>query len=201
MSATSATADDPSASTGWPPSPRDARVLRGDPLLVVPIISIRCGGRAPGHQVGASVTSRFHLVSLRRKDENSPASSRPACLRLLASSSARSIRRDAARVGCLCRLGPPMGVSRCGWSWLSLSRGLPFCSRPVSWLAAVYQVAITPLGVARPGQAGRVKRSAASSDLVLLVWLSVSTLANLGTRSAACSWNEAAHNEQDSRCA
>ena len=86
VAATSATADDPSSLDGMAPFYVMLAYFAAT-LLVVPIISMG----AAAARLGMSTTSRYCASSAsRRERRSSPASSKPACSRLSASSSDRS---------------------------------------------------------------------------------------------------------------
>ena len=184
VAATSATSDDPSSLDGMA-SFYVMLAYFAATLLIVPIISMGAAAR-----LGMSRRERdlavLRLVGL------APGKTKLACILetcvfavvgVLVGSVLYAVTLPAW--GALSFQGRPMGV---GEMWVGvvalLVEGLAMILLAAlsSWLA-MRKVAITPLGVARRSQAGRVSAVGPVIGLVLLVvWLTVGTLAmNLGT--------------------
>ena len=185
VAAASATADDPSSLDGMA-SFYVMLAYFAATLLIVPIISMGAAAARLGMSRRERDLAVLRLVGL------APGKTKLACILetcvfaavgVVVGSILYAVTLPAW--GALSFQGRPMGVSE---MWVGvvalLVEGLAMILLAAlsSWLA-MRKVAITPLGVARRSQAGRVSAVGPILGLVLLVlWLSVGTLAmNLGT--------------------
>ena len=185
VAATSATGDDPSTLDGMGPFYVMLAYFAAT-LLIVPIISMGAAAARLGMSRRERDLAVLRLVGL------APGKTKLACILetcvfaavgVVVGSILYAVTLPAW--GALSFQGRPMGV---GEMWVGvvalLVEGLAMILLAAlsSWLA-MRTVAITPLGVARRTQAGRVSAVGPVLGLVLLVvWLTVGTLAmNLGT--------------------
>ena len=185
VAATSATGDDPSSLDGMAPFYVMLAYFAAT-LLIVPIISMGAAAARLGMSRRERDLAVLRLVGL------APGKTKLACILetcvfaavgVVVGSILYAVTLPAW--GALSFQGRPMGV---GEMWVGvvalLVEGLAMILLAAlsSWLA-MRKVAITPLGVARRSQAGRVSAVGPVIGLVLLVvWLTVGTLAmNLGT--------------------
>ena len=185
VAATSATGDDPSTLDGMAPFYVMLAYFAAT-LLIVPIISMGAAAARLGMSRRERDLAVLRLVGL------APGKTKLACIIETCAFAAVGVVVGSILYavtlpawGALSFQGRPMGA---GEMWVGvvalLVEGLAMILLAAlsSWLA-MRKVAITPLGVARRSQAGRVSAVGPILGLVLLVlWLSVGTLAmNLGT--------------------